>query len=74
MIVHAPFSGQEERNCDHLLEQGAALKADDPTALDYRVRELIANPQRLACLADRARALGRPNAARGVSRIAIGKT
>ncbi|MBO9664367.1 glycosyltransferase [Dokdonella sp.] len=66
MIVHAPIPGQEERNCDYLLEQGAALKAVDATALDYRVRELLAEPERLAALAQRARALGRPLAARDV--------
>jgi processive 1,2-diacylglycerol beta-glucosyltransferase len=71
MIVHAPIPGQEERNCDHLLEQGAALKAVDATALDYRVRELLAEPQRLQVLAQRARALGRPQAARDVLAAAL---
>lgn len=66
MIVHAPIPGQEERNCDYLLEQGAALKAVDAIALDWRVRELLADPSRLAALADRAHSLGRPHAARDV--------
>jgi len=66
MIVHAPIPGQEERNCDYLLEQGAALKAVDAIALDYRVRELVANPARLAALGARALALGRPHAAHDV--------
>jgi processive 1,2-diacylglycerol beta-glucosyltransferase len=72
MIVHAPIPGQEERNCDHLLEQGAALKAVDATALDYRVRDLLAHPQRLAALAERARTLGKPQAARDVLRVVLG--
>lgn len=71
MIVHAPIPGQEERNCDYLLEQGAALKAVDATALDYRVRELLAEPERLAALARRARALGRPLAAHDVLESAL---
>jgi processive 1,2-diacylglycerol beta-glucosyltransferase len=69
MIVHAPIPGQEERNCDYLLEQGAALKAIDANALEWRVRQLIAQPERLAAMAARARALGRPQAARDVVRI-----
>ncbi|HEX5122138.1 MAG TPA: glycosyltransferase [Rhodanobacteraceae bacterium] len=69
MIVHAPIPGQEERNCDHLLEQGAALKAIDASALEWRVRQLIAHPERLAAMATRARNLGHPNAARDVVRI-----
>lgn len=71
MIVHAPIPGQEERNCDFLLEQGAALKAVDATALDWRVRELMSQPQRLAMLADRSRAIGHPHAARDVLRIIL---
>lgn len=66
MIVHAPIPGQEERNCDYLLEQGAALKAVDATALDYRLRRLFEEPRTLAALAGRARTLGRPHAARDV--------
>jgi processive 1,2-diacylglycerol beta-glucosyltransferase len=72
MIVHAPIPGQEERNCDFLLEHGAALKAVDATALDWRVRDLMSQPDHLAALARRARALGRPNAARDVLRIVLG--
>ncbi|MBA8883734.1 MGDG synthase family glycosyltransferase [Dokdonella fugitiva] len=66
MIVHAPIPGQEERNCDYLLEQGAAQKAVDAVALEYRVRELVADPSRLARLAARSAAIGRPHAARDV--------
>jgi processive 1,2-diacylglycerol beta-glucosyltransferase len=69
MVVHAPIPGQEERNCDYLLEQGAALKAIDASALEWRVRELIAHPERLAAMAARARSLGHPQAARDVVRL-----
>jgi processive 1,2-diacylglycerol beta-glucosyltransferase len=69
MIVHAPIPGQEERNCDYLLEQGAALKAIDASALEWRVRRLVAHPERLVAMGARARALGHPHAAREVVRI-----
>ena len=69
MIVHAPIPGQEERNCDYLLEQGAALKAIDADALAWRVRELLAHAERVAEMASRARSLGRPHAARDVVRV-----
>ena len=72
MIVHAPIPGQEERNCDYLLEQGAALKAIDASALEFRVHELIAHPERIAEMAARARVLGHPKAARDVLRIVFG--
>ena len=49
-----------------LLEHGAALKAVDLATLDYRIRYLMAHPEKLADMAARARALGRPQAARHV--------
>ena len=71
MIVHAPIPGQEERNCDYLLEQGAALKAIDASALEYRVRELLATPARLAAMSAHATALSRAHAARDVLRLVL---
>ncbi|MGA9335419.1 MAG: glycosyltransferase [Rudaea sp.] len=71
MIVHSPIPGQEERNADYLIEQGAALKAVDALGLAYRVRKLLAAPERLTRMRNRARALGRPQAARDVLRIVL---
>jgi processive 1,2-diacylglycerol beta-glucosyltransferase len=66
MIVVSPIPGQEERNADYLLENGAALKAHDAAGLEFRVRDLLARPERLAELGRNAKALGRPDAARTV--------
>lgn len=66
MIVNAPIPGQEERNADYLLEQGAAWKAIDAVALAWRIGELRHQPERLAAMAANARAIGRPHAARDV--------
>lgn len=66
MIVNSPIPGQEERNADFLLEQGAALKAVDGEALAYRVRHLLTHPAQLAQMRERALALGRPQAGRRV--------
>ncbi|GAA4030656.1 MGDG synthase family glycosyltransferase [Actimicrobium antarcticum] len=69
MIVNNPIPGQEERNADFLLEQGVGLKAIDATTLDYRIRSLIAHPDKLADMASKSLALGRPDAARAALRI-----
>ncbi|TCS35656.1 monogalactosyldiacylglycerol synthase [Paucimonas lemoignei] len=66
MIVNAPIPGQEERNADFLLEQGAALKAVDGVALEYRIKLLLEHPERLAQMRSKAAALGRPLAGRHV--------
>lgn len=63
MIVIAPIPGQEEYNANFLLERGVALKAFDLVTLEYRVRELLAHPAKLADMRAKAKALGRPDAA-----------
>ncbi|MFL6707563.1 MAG: MGDG synthase family glycosyltransferase [Massilia sp.] len=66
MIANAPIPGQEERNADHLLEQGVALKAIDHSTLVYRLRHLLDDADRRQAMALRARSLGRPDAARDI--------
>ncbi len=66
MILSAPIPGQEERNADYLLEEGAALKAVDSLALRLRAAALLADPPRLARMAAAARRISRPHAARDV--------
>jgi len=53
MIVNAPIPRQEERNADYVMEQGAALKAVDSLALEFRLRELIAHPKKLQAMRDK---------------------
>jgi len=73
MIIHSPIPGQEERNADYLLEQGAALKAIDLTALEYRVRQLLQQPELLQRLKQRSLALGKPDAGRSVLQTVLSK-
>ena len=73
MIVNEPIPGQEERNADFLLEQGAALKACDPVTLEYRIRYLLRNPEKLADMRAKAAALAQPDAALRVLERITGK-
>jgi processive 1,2-diacylglycerol beta-glucosyltransferase len=66
MLLIDPIPGQEERNGDYLMERGAALKAHDIAGLDYKMRQLIAEPERLATMRSAMRSHARPNAARDV--------
>jgi processive 1,2-diacylglycerol beta-glucosyltransferase len=69
MIVNAPIPGQEERNADFLLEQGVALKAFDEVTLAYRVQYLLAHPDKLAEMHNKAQLLGHPDCAAKVLQI-----
>ena len=71
MLVVSPIPGQEERNADFLLEHGAALKAYDESGLDFRVRFLLKDRDRLAQLRDNAKQLGRPHAAESILRMVM---
>lgn len=61
-VVVNPIPGQEERNADHLLEQGAAIRSNDPATLAYKVDKLISDPERLKTMRSKALAFARPNA------------
>jgi processive 1,2-diacylglycerol beta-glucosyltransferase len=67
-IVVNPIPGQEERNSDHLLEEGAALRCNNLPVLAYKIDQLLGNPARLARMRENALRLGRPNAASDVVR------
>jgi processive 1,2-diacylglycerol beta-glucosyltransferase len=71
MIVVSPIPGQEERNADFLLENGAALKACDAGALAWRVDRLLRKPELMAAMRSQALKLGRPAAAREVLEIVL---
>jgi len=66
MAVFSPIPGQEERNSDHLLEKGIAIKCNELTTLPFKIDQLLDAPERLAAMRCAALALGRPHAARTV--------
>ena len=63
MVVVNPIPGQESRNSDYLLENGAAIKANNMATLSHKITALVRNPERLAQLKANAQRLGRPRAA-----------
>ena len=66
MLLISPIPGQEEHNAGFLMEEGAAWLAYDAIGLDYKVARLMADRPRLARMAERSRALGKPQAAAAV--------
>jgi processive 1,2-diacylglycerol beta-glucosyltransferase len=66
VIVH-PIPGQEERNADHLLEAGAAIRCNNLPALAWKIDRLLDDPQRLDAMRAKARRLARPHAARDIA-------
>jgi processive 1,2-diacylglycerol beta-glucosyltransferase len=71
MAIVNPIPGQESRNSDFLLENGAAIKVNHVATLPLKVGALLADRGRLATLRAAAQRLGRPDAAFDVARAAI---
>jgi processive 1,2-diacylglycerol beta-glucosyltransferase len=40
-VIVSPIPGQEERNADHLLEEGAAIRCNNLPVLAYKVDRLL---------------------------------
>lgn len=62
-VVVSPIPGQEERNADHLLEEGAAIRCNNLPVLAYKIGRLLDNKPRLANMHENIRRLARPQAA-----------
>jgi processive 1,2-diacylglycerol beta-glucosyltransferase len=71
LLIVNPIPGQETRNSDFLLENGAAMKVNNLATLPYKLTKLLDDPARLAAMKANARRLGRPQAAFDVARFAL---
>jgi processive 1,2-diacylglycerol beta-glucosyltransferase len=63
MAIVNPIPGQESRNSDYLLENGAAIKVNNISTLAYKMDALLEDPARLAQLKANVARLARPRAA-----------
>ena len=62
-VIVDPIEGQEERNADHLLEEGVAIRCNNLPVLGYKVDKLLSDPVRLTAMQKKSRQLGHPRAA-----------
>jgi processive 1,2-diacylglycerol beta-glucosyltransferase len=63
MVIVNPIPGQETRNSDYLLENGAAIKANNLGTLGWKVDELLRDTARLHQMRENVRRIARPRAA-----------
>ncbi|MGD8983868.1 MAG: glycosyltransferase [Desulfobacteraceae bacterium] len=71
MAIINPVPGQETRNSDFLLENGAAIKINNVATLPYKLTRLLGDKERLRQLKQNAARLARPQAAFDVAKIAV---
>ena len=62
-VIVNPIPGQEERNSDHLLEEGVAIRCNNLPVLDFKIDRLLDEPSRLTRMRENAARLARPHSA-----------
>jgi processive 1,2-diacylglycerol beta-glucosyltransferase len=70
-VIVNPIPGQEERNSDHLLEAGAAIRCNNLPVLAYKLDHLLDDGARVTRMRQSVARLAHPHAARDVVRIAL---
>ncbi len=68
MMIINPIPGQEQRNSDHLLENGAASILHQISDGAYYIEKLLNNPERLASMVKATHRIGNKDAAMEISR------
>jgi len=72
MALVEPIPGQEQRNADHLLEAGAAVRCNNLPAAAWKIAGLLDRPEKLAAMKRAAKEMARPGAARAIVEDALG--
>ena len=65
-VVVNPIPGQEERNSDHLLEKGCAIKCNNLPVLAYKIDKLIEDTQKFEQMKINVQNLANPKSAENV--------
>jgi processive 1,2-diacylglycerol beta-glucosyltransferase len=71
MALIEPIPGQEERNADHLLEAGAAVRCNNLPAAAWKIAALLDDEPRMQRMREAARRMGRPHAAAAIAEDAL---
>lgn len=66
-VIVNPIPGQEERNSDHLLENGCAVRSNNPATLAFKIEKLLKDPQGMAAMSENALRFARPDAAKVIA-------
>ncbi|MES2888189.1 MAG: glycosyltransferase [Pseudomonadota bacterium] len=67
MALVAPIPGQEQRNSDYLLEEGAAVRLHEVSDSAWQLQRWLSDAERMARLRANALRIARPNAAHDIA-------
>jgi len=66
-VVVNPIPGQEERNSDHLLEKGCAIRCNNLPTLAYKIDALVKDETRFELMKQNVLRFARPNASNEIA-------
>lgn len=69
LVIVNPVPGQEERNSDHFLEEGVAIRCNNLPVLGLKIDSLLTDQARMTRMRENVRRFGRPNAAADIASI-----
>lgn len=72
LVIVNPVPGQEERNSDHFLEEGVAVRCNNLPALAYKMNSLLSDSERLQRMQRNVKRFGRPRAASDIVTTVLG--
>ena len=72
LVVVNPIPGQEERNSDHFLEEGVAIRCNNLPALPFKIDTLLADKERFSRMQQAVKRLAQPHAASEIVSIVMG--
>lgn len=73
MALVAPIPGQEQRNSDYLLEEGAAVRLHDVGDTAWQLQRWLADTARMSRLRENALRIAKPHAARDIATRLVGR-
>ena len=71
LVIVNPVPGQEERNSDHFLEEGVAIRCNNLPALPFKIDALLSDKERLSRMQQAVKRLARPYAASEIVSIVL---
>lgn len=72
MALVSPIPGQEQRNCEYLLEAGAAVRLYDVGDAAFYLTQWLADAERMKRMTTAAKAIARPGAANDIAAAVTG--
>jgi processive 1,2-diacylglycerol beta-glucosyltransferase len=71
LIVVNPVPGQEERNSDHFLEEGIALRCNNLPVLGFKIDTLLQDSDRMTAMKSNVKRFAHPHASEDIASIII---